>query len=453
MIMNKVDLNNLTYYGNEKIRVNWKDSIGEKIPFQYDDIKGELEIVVYDSINKRVIISYNNKISKITPKDLKECHLGSFLNKRTREFKYNINDTISNKLILKRFYQGSYKKYQILCLLCNKESVVDESTMKKSYYCKYCRHSKEARKTNIEKSVYSTNPELIKYFYNIEDAKTHSVGFPFSARMVCPICGNNEQFKQIHKLSKTGFRCKKCSDGVSMGEKYVKSLLEQLQLEFECQYSFEDSTKKNGKRYNPIYDFIIFKNNIILEIDGGQHDLEEQKEIDDIKNDFAILHNYNIIRIKYNTYDYSSLSKELITKLPYDTTKVNWNKCVYDSLNTDVLKAVELWNNGLLISNIAQICDHNKDTISNYLKIGNDLSLCEYNHQLAINRRTQYNKKHSSHKRKIICNETKDVFDSIVQCSEKSLDTFGVHIGKSSISEYLRGKNKTAKGYTFSYIN
>ena len=50
--MNKVDLNNLTYYGNEKIRVNWKDSIGEKIPFQYDDIKGELEIVDYDSINR-----------------------------------------------------------------------------------------------------------------------------------------------------------------------------------------------------------------------------------------------------------------------------------------------------------------------------------------------------------------------------------------------------------------
>ena len=66
---------------------------------------------------------------------------------------------------------------------------------------------------------------------------------------------------------------------------------------------------------------------------------------------------------------------------------------------------------------------------------------------------TQYNKKYSSHKRKIICNETKDTFDSIVQCSEKSLDIFGVHISKSSISEYLRGKNMTAKGYTFSYVN
>ena len=81
------------------------------------------------------------------------------------------------------------------------------------------------------------------------------------------------------------------------------------------------------------------------------------------------------------------------------------------------------------------------------------MSLCEYNHQLAIDRRTQYNKKYSSHKRKIICNETKDTFDSIVQCSEKSLDIFGVHISKSSISEYLRGKNMTAKGYTFSYVN
>ena len=59
MIMNKVDLNNLTYYGNEKIIVNWKDSIGEKIPFQYDDIKGELEIVDYDSMIQQKSIGIN----------------------------------------------------------------------------------------------------------------------------------------------------------------------------------------------------------------------------------------------------------------------------------------------------------------------------------------------------------------------------------------------------------
>ena len=109
--MNDIDLSNLIYYSDKKTRVNWNESIGKKIPFQYDDIKGELEIIDYDTVNKRVIISYNNKISKITAKDLKECHLGSFLNKRTRDFKYNINDTISNKLILKRFYHGSYKTY------------------------------------------------------------------------------------------------------------------------------------------------------------------------------------------------------------------------------------------------------------------------------------------------------------------------------------------------------
>ena len=47
----------------------------------------------------------------------------------------------------------------------------------------------------------------------------------------------------------------------------------------------------------------------------------------------------------------------------------------------------------------------------------------------------------------------KDSIGEKIPCSEKSLDIFGVHISKSSISEYLRGKNMTAKGYTFSYVN
>ena len=70
-------------------RIDWKNSIGYKVPFIYDDIDGEVEIV---GINKKyILIKYLEKdIFKIFVGDFSSCKLGKLLGKYTKDFKIEI---------------------------------------------------------------------------------------------------------------------------------------------------------------------------------------------------------------------------------------------------------------------------------------------------------------------------------------------------------------------------
>ena len=59
-----------------------------------------------------------------------------------------------------------------------------------------------------------------------------------------------------------------------------------------------------------------------------------------------------------------------------------------------------------------------------------DNNLCNANHR----------------KQKILCNETGEVFNSVIECANN------MEIDRSSIFKQLRGKRKTVKGYTFKKI-
>ena len=62
-----VDLEELEKYkeGKYKGKINWKNNIGKKVSFVYEDIEGELEIIDYDSKKQYLTIKYNNNIKKI----------------------------------------------------------------------------------------------------------------------------------------------------------------------------------------------------------------------------------------------------------------------------------------------------------------------------------------------------------------------------------------------------
>ena len=59
---------------------NWKNSIGRKVPFIYDDIEGIIEIIDSFSINgqAKLKIKYNNYVSDILTASFIGCNLGIF---------------------------------------------------------------------------------------------------------------------------------------------------------------------------------------------------------------------------------------------------------------------------------------------------------------------------------------------------------------------------------------
>jgi len=99
----------------------------------------------------------------------------------------------------------------------------------------------------------------------------------------------------------------------SHGEQKIREILTLNNIQFENQKSFSNFyySDTNGK---PKYDFYLPKYNILIEYDGEQHfkpiftwdneDRFKQRQLHDkIKNDYAIKHNFILIRIPYTHYN------------------------------------------------------------------------------------------------------------------------------------------------------
>jgi very-short-patch-repair endonuclease len=120
------------------------------------------------------------------------------------------------------------------------------------------------------------------------------------------ICKEHGNFKQnIHKHL-NGQGCRLCESN-SKGEEYVKMWLDEMNINYFRQHSFETC------RYiNPLFfDFYLPMYNTCIEFDGEQHykpvskfggviEFNNTKLRDNVKNKWCLDNNVNLIRIKYN---------------------------------------------------------------------------------------------------------------------------------------------------------
>lgn len=123
----------------------------------------------------------------------------------------------------------------------------------------------------------------------------------------CGVCGN-EFVTLPAKVNEGVVTSCGCAIRSSM-ERYIKSLLEELNLEFIEQYSFDDCKDK----YSLKFDFAVFRHESLLyliEYDGKQHfepiewfggeqSFKMQQYRDEIKNNYCLLHNIPLLRLPY----------------------------------------------------------------------------------------------------------------------------------------------------------
>lgn len=99
--MRKVFLDDLPKrkYGNNE-RVDWKNSVGYKVKFIYNDIEGEIEIIKYykNSNNMGYIeIKYNDTYLSIRTDAFLKCVIGELLGIYSKKYKYKNGDILENK--------------------------------------------------------------------------------------------------------------------------------------------------------------------------------------------------------------------------------------------------------------------------------------------------------------------------------------------------------------------
>lgn len=281
--------------------------------------------------------------------------------------------------------------------ICNNEPIVYCNCI-----CKIDGHEWDSRYGNLTqgkkcpvckgKTLHHTNklstvrPDLIKYLKNKDDAENNFSSSKKVIQCVCPICGQ-EKPMPLNNLARQGFACDKCSDNISIPEKFVFGILECIDIDFNTQESFKWSQKKK-------YDFYIPSLNIIIETHGEQHyrytgrgrSLKEEQENDKLKYDLAVKNgikpdNYIVIDCRKSTFDWLKENCIIQLKDKIDLTNINFEKIFSDSQISLVPKIWEAWNlrgDDDSTYGFSKIFKINRNAITKYLKIGNDLGMCKY---------------------------------------------------------------------------
>ena len=262
-------------------------------------------------------------------------------------------------------------------------------------------------------SLWETKPEVAELLENKNDGYKLTRYSREIVNFKCPICGHI-QSRMPKTVIENGLICEMCSDGFSKPEKFMRSVLIQLGIDFAMQSKFQWA--KNKK-----YDFYF--DNIICETHGLQHyehgfqcvdarSLEEEKENDEYKKRVALENGfttdtYIVIDCRKSEKDWM-MNSILNSKLAdyYDLSIIDWDKCEKDCITSIMLDICDLWNNGKTTTEIKKILHFSNKTsvVSKYLKICNSLGLCKYN---------PLESRKDASRHKVVCLNNGKIFNSI----------------------------------------
>ena len=439
--MRKVFLEDLPH---NKSQIDWEKGIGYKVKFIYDDIKGEVKI--YDYKNKYLYVKYLNKdIFKIYIGNFMRCCFGKLLSKYTGEFKIKIGTSFKDDkrdiiIVNKeyRFNEGGHgqdiKYYKYKCNKCGyDEGWIMESNLSKGIGCSCCSNTIVVEGIN---DIPTTAPWMIKYFqggYN--EAKLYNKNSNKKIYPVCPDCGKiKDKVKGISDIYKNHSIGCICGDGKSYPEKFMNSILEQLDINFVTEYS---PNWAKLKRYD--FYFELDSEKYIVEMDGSFHFRDNKmngctkkntKEIDNYKDKLAKKYGIKIIRINSEISNLNYIKNNVINSSLnniLDMGKIDWLKCEESALSNLVKRVCKLKRNSpnITTAQISEITKLNIETIRKYLNMGKKLGWCDYCGN-------------GYKKATIICLNTEEIFNSISEACKK----YNIH--NSNLSECCKTEYKSA---------
>lgn len=474
--MREIYLDTLPRKGKNNSLIDWKMSVGKSVKFTYKDICGEVEIIEYISENKNyyVTIKYKDlKPFKMSVGSFTKCAFGKMLNFYTNNFKYSIGEVVKNEVrdftIVNSYRKQSsdkkreIKMYEYKCNKCSFCGDISEFNLSKGQMgCSCCRGNIGV--VEGYNDLPTTSPWMIKYFQGgYDEAKLYRRNSEKRIFPICPECGNvSSKEISIAVLHKNGGYGCKCKDGQRYPEKFMYNLLKQLNINFVTEYAPNWSL---GKRY----DFYLEDMSLIIETHGGQHyygwgngkDASKHMENDYLKMNLAKengIEKYVVIDSRFSNVNH--MKSEILNsdmKYIFELDNVDFNACAeYASKN--IMKEVCEYkrdNYHLSCKQIGEVFDIGRSTVRRYLKDGSEI-WDWINYDAEHEKKTNYNNKErfKSTKKSVFVykdNEFIGEYASAREISSISEKTFGVKLDYRNISAVCLGKQKTHKGFLFSY--
>lgn len=418
--------------------------------------------------------------------------------KRIKVFKIEIGTHIKDDnrdiIILDRCYKQDEKGYKIKyykyrCNKCSfdgnteyykngelfKEHWISEYNLLKGRSCPCCTNSKVVV-PHINSIVSSEETMwMVDYFQGgYDEAKKYTPNSGQKLYFKCPDCEKIKDKKMLITTLCTyrSIGCS-CRDNKTYPEKFICSILSQLNIDFTTELSKATFNWCGDKRYD--FYFTYNKENYIIEAHGGQHynggfkscggkskNLEQQN--DEYKKHLATSNgikeeNYIIIDCRKSELDWikKSILNSKLNKI-FDLSEVDWLQCEEYAIKSNLIKEIcDYWNNKEdweTTTDVGEMFNVDKTTIIRYLKIGNVLTWCNYNPKEEM-------KKNGSKNAKTITkyiemfkdNESLGIFKGLAELKRQSEELFNVKLSQSAISSVCHGNAKHHKGYTFKYVN
>lgn len=317
-------------------------------------------------------------------------------------FRLNVGDNFKSDkvdiVITDRFFEDvktktgnrKWRKYKYVCNKCGySEGVIEElKLVKYNRGCPCCCPNPQIVVPDIN-SIKAKTPWMIGLGVSMEDSVKYTPRSNKKISVICPNCGITKDNVTIDNINKNKSISCICGDGVSYPEKFIYSMLKQLNLKFETQYSPKYLNKKRSDFYIPSLNLVIEADGRIGHEGGIVHSksnktIEECIITDKWKDEQYKLNGVDIIRIDCFESDMEYIKNSILnSKLNKlcNLSNINWLQCEEYALRNIVKDVCEVWNNKNefeTVTDISNKFDLNKATIREYLKKGTRLSWCNY---------------------------------------------------------------------------
>ena len=451
--------------------INYQAMVGMELELLYEGSVYKVKVLEYiKGSSPRFVVEYNGQTHNIECGHFIKGHFGGALKLKTKDFKINVGDIFKDDkrdMIITNREHGkdkrgqNWKWYKYTCNKCNwTEGWIMEGHLLKGIGCGCCAGTTAVLGIN---TIWDTDRWFCDLGVSEEDAKTHVKGSHKKVTVTCPHCGKTKDMR-IDKIYSYKSICCSCSDGTSYPEKFMISVLDQLNIEYIFQLAKTTFDWCENKRY----DFYIPSLNMIIETHGRQHyedgwskKAEDVQENDKIKYELALqngIKDYIIIDCRYSNKEWvkNNILSSKLNEL-FNLEKINWDKCEEFALKSNMVKEVsEYWNNrqdGETTTTLSEVFELDITTIRNYLKKGAELGWCKYDAK-EERRKNGLNNGKLNGKRVAMYKDGVLIMEecSVTELARRVFKEMGIKLSIGNISAVCSGKLKHHKGYTFKYI-
>jgi hypothetical protein len=327
----------------------------------------------------------------------------------------------------------------------------------RGYGCPVCSHRTIGR--NFENSIWASKYK--DFFANYLTEEQMKASMPNSSKpitMTCPDCGRQKEISPNRLFRTHSLGCI-CSDGVSYPNKFIYAVLNQLNIEYKPESTFEWSDNKR-------YDIYIPSLSCIIENHGEQHygnsfkmsdgrTLEEEQKNDCYKKELAISNNikhYVVVDCRRSDIDWikSNIIDSVLSEI-FDLSQINWIQCHEFACSNLVRVVANLWNEGWGVYKIVKETHLSDITVVRYLKQARKCEICDYTKEGSYKRMGEANKGSRHPMARIVVQLTlEDEVISVWKCMTDA--TPKLNIGMKNISNCCRGLKQSAGGYHWYYL-